>query len=205
MISQRLEVFFQTFVLYFVVIDPLATAPLFLIVTQGLKLKNKLRIAFEATLIATLILIFFAILGNFILSYLQISLSAFTIAGGIILFLISLEMLFDKRSQRKEDEIRESSTATSVFPLAIPLLAGPAAITSVIVSVADMGRNLMSQVTGLLALILVMILTFISFYVVSKSSKIINKKVTSVISRVIGIILAGLSVQFILDGIQKIF
>ena len=200
-----LEIFFQTFVLYFVVIDPLAAAPLFLIVTQGIKVKNKLRTAFEATLIATLILIFFAILGNFILSYLQISLSAFTIAGGIILFLISLEMLFDKRSQRKEDEIKESSAATSVFPLAIPLLAGPAAITSVIVSVADTGTNLMSQATGLLALILVMILTFISFYVVSKSSKIINKKVTSVISRVIGIILAGLSVQFILDGIQKIF
>ena len=200
-----LEIFFQTFVLYFVVIDPLAAAPLFLIVTQGLKVKNKLRTAFEATLIATLILIFFAILGNFILSYLQISLSAFTIAGGIILFLISLEMLFDKRSRRKEDEIKESSAATSVFPLAIPLLAGPAAITSVIVSVADMGTNLVNQATGLLALILVMILTFISFYVVSKSSKIINKKVTSVISRVIGIILAGLSVQFILDGIQKIF
>ena len=200
-----LEIFFQSFVLYFVVIDPLAAAPLFLIVTQGLKIKNKLKTAFEATLIATLILIFFAILGNFILSYLQISLSAFTIAGGIILFLISLEMLFDKRSQRKEDEIKESSAVTSIFPLAIPLLAGPAAITSVIVSVADMGTNLMSQATGLLALILVMILTFISFYVVSKSSKIINKKVTTVISRVIGIILAGLSVQFILDGIQKIF
>ena len=200
-----IEVFFQSFVLYFVVIDPLAAAPLFLIVTQGLKIKNKLKTAFEATLIATLILIFFAILGNFILSYLQISLSAFTIAGGIILFLISLEMLFDKRSQRKEDEIKESSAATSIFPLAIPLLAGPAAITSVMVSVADMGTNLVSQATGLLALILVMILTFISFYVVSKSSKIINKKVTSVISRVIGIILAGLSVQFIIDGIQKIF
>ena len=199
------EVFFQSFVLYFVVIDPLAAAPLFLIVTQGLKIKNKLKTAFEATLIATLILIFFAILGNFILSYLQISLSAFTIAGGIILFLISLEMLFDKRSQRKEDEIKESSAVTSIFPLAIPLLAGPAAITSVIVSVADMGGNLMSQAAGLLALISVMILTFISFYVVSKSSRIINKKVTSVISRVIGIILAGLSVQFILDGIQKIF
>ena len=200
-----LETFFQSFVLYFVVIDPLAAAPLFLIVTQGLKIKNKLKTAFEATLIATLILIFFAILGNFILSYLQISLSAFTIAGGIILFLISLEMLFDKRSQRKEDKIKENSTATGIFPLAIPLLAGPAAITSVMVSVADMGTNLMSQATGLLALILVMILTFISFYVVSKSSKIINKKVTSVISRVTGIILAGLSVQFILDGIQKIF
>jgi multiple antibiotic resistance protein len=200
-----LETFFQSFVLYFVVIDPLAAAPLFLIVTQGLKIKNKLKTAFEATLIATLILIFFAILGNFILSYLQISLSAFTIAGGIILFLISLEMLFDKRSRRKEDEIKESSAATSVFPLAIPLLAGPAAITSVIVSVAGMGGDLLSQAAGMLALILVMVLTFISFYVVSKSSKIINKKVTSVISRVIGIILAGLSVQFILDGIQKIF
>ena len=200
-----LEIFFQSFVLYFVVIDPWAAAPLFLIVTQGLKIKNKLKTAFEATLIATLILIFFAILGNFILSYLQISLSAFTIAGGIILFLMSLEMLFDKRSRRKEDEIKESSAATSIFPLAIPLLAGPAAITSVMVSVADMGTNLMSQAIGLLALIFVMILTFISFYVVSKSSKIINKKVTSVISRVIGIILAGLSVQFILDGIQKIF
>ena len=187
-----LEIFFQTFVLYFVVIDPLAAAPLFLIVTQGLKVKNKLKTAFEATLIATLILMFFAILGNFILSYLQISLSAFTIAGGIILFIISLEMLFDKRSQRKEDEIKESSSATSIFPLAIPLLAGPAAITSVIVSVADMGKNLVNQATGLLALILVMILTFVSFYVVSKSSKIINKKVTSVVSRVIGIILAGL-------------
>ena len=158
-----LEIFFQSFVLYFVVIDPLAAAPLFLIVTHGLKIKNKFKTAFEATLIATLILIFFAILGNFILSYLQISLSAFTIAGGIILFLISLEMLFDKRSQRKEDEIKESSAATSIFPLAIPLLAGPAAITSVMVSVADMGTNLMSQATGLLALILVMILTFISF------------------------------------------
>ena len=200
-----LEIFFQSFVLYFVVIEPLAAAPLFLIVTQGLKIKNKLKTAFEATLIATLILIFFAILGNFILSYLQISLSAFTIAGGIILFLISLEMLFDKRSQRKEDEIKESSSATSIFMLFFPVLAGPAAITSVIVSVADMGKNLVNQATGLLALILVMILTFVSFYVVSKSSKIINKKVTSVISRVIGIILAGLSVQFILDGIQKIF
>ena len=200
-----LEVFFQTFVLYFVVIDPLAAAPLFLIVTQGFKIKDKLKTAFEATLIATLILMFFAILGNFILTYLQISFSAFTIAGGIILFLISLEMLFDKRSQRKEDEIKESSAATAVFPLAIPLLAGPAAITSVIVSVADMGENLTSQITGLLALILVMTLTFISFYVVTKSSKIINKKITSVVSRVIGIILAGLSVQFILDGIQKIF
>jgi multiple antibiotic resistance protein len=198
-----LEVFIQTFVLYFIVIDPLAASTLFLIVTQGFKAKDKIKIAFEATLIATLILLFFAFLGNFLLSYLNISLSAFTIAGGIILFLLSLEMLFDKRSQRKEESIKDNSDITSVFPLAIPLLAGPAAITSVMVSVADIGEKFILQVSGVLALILVMALTFVFFFIVSKSSKIINKKVTSVISRVIGILLAGLSVQFILDGVQK--
>ena len=197
-----LEKFFQTFVLYFVVIDPLAAAPLFLIVTQGLKVKNKLRTAFEATLIATLILIFFAILGNFILSYLQISLSAFTIAGGIILFLISLEMLFDKRSQRKEDEIKESSAATSVFPLAIPLLAGPAAITSVIVSVSATGNDFAKQAIGMLALIAATLVTFIILFIAAKSEKIINKKIISIFSRIVAIVLAGLSIQYILDGIK---
>jgi multiple antibiotic resistance protein len=181
----------------------LAASTLFLIVTQGFKAKDKIKIAFEATLIATLILLFFAFLGKFLLSYLNISLSAFTIAGGIILFLLSLEMLFDKRSQRKEESIKDNSDITSVFPLAIPLLAGPAAITSVMVSVADIGEKFILQVSGVLALILVMALTFVFFFIVSKSSKIINKKVTSVISRVIGILLAGLSVQFILDGVQK--
>ena len=198
-----MEIFIQTFVLYFAVIDPLAATSIFLIVTQRLTVKDKIKTAFEATAIATLILVFFAFLGNLILSYLRISLSAFTIAGGIILFIISLEMLFDKRNQRKEEKIRNNSEATSVFPLAIPLLAGPAAITSVIVSVADVGGNFIVQATGILSLILVMFVTFLSFFIASKSSKIINKKITSVISRVIGIILAGLSVQYILDGIKN--
>ena len=198
-----LEIFFQTFVLYFVVIDPLAAAPLFLIVTQGLKAKNKLKTAFEATLIATLILIFFAILGNLILSYLQISLSAFTIAGGIILFLISLEMLFDKRQQRKEEDLEYNSERVSIFPLATPLIAGPAGITSVIVSVSDIGNNFTNQIVGMLSLVLVLLLTFTIFFIASKSSKIINKKIISIISRVIAIILAGLSVQYILDGLKS--
>jgi multiple antibiotic resistance protein len=198
-----MEIFIQTFVLYFAVIDPLAATSIFLIVTQRLTVKDKIKTAFEATAIATLILLFFAFLGKFILSYLQISLSAFTIAGGIILFIISLEMLFDKRNQRKEEKIRNNSETTSIFPLAIPLLAGPAAITSVIVSVADVGGNFIAQATGILSLILVMFVTFIIFFIASKSSKIINKKITSVISRVIGIILAGLSIQYILDGIKN--
>jgi len=199
-----LEIFIKTFVLYFIVIDPLGNTPLFLIITQHLETKDKIKTALGGIMIATIILLFFALLGNFILSYLNISFSAFTVAGGIILFLISMEMLFDKRQQRKEGDLNYSSDKISVFPLATPLLAGPAGITSIIVSVTDIGGNFTNQVVGIFSLFLVMVITFIIFYVASKSSNIINKKVIGVISRVIAIILAGLSVQYILDGI-KIF
>tara|TARA_B100000809_G_scaffold48361_1_gene43077 strand:+ start:87 stop:695 length:609 start_codon:yes stop_codon:yes gene_type:complete len=199
-----LEIFIKTFVLYFIVIDPLGNTPLFLIITQHLETKDKIKTALGGIMIATIILLFFALLGNFILSYLNISFSAFTVAGGIILFLISMEMLFDKRQQRKEGDLNYSSDKISVFPLATPLLAGPAGITSIIVSVTDIGGNFTNQVVGIFSLFLVMVITFVIFYVASKSSNIINKKAISVISRVIAIILAGLSVQYILDGI-KIF
>ena len=198
-----LEIFIQTFVLYFIVIDPLGNTTLFLIVTQRLKIKDKIKTALEATIAATIILLFFAWLGIFILSSLNISFSAFTIAGGIILFIISLEMLFDKRNQRKEEGLKSRSDRISIFPLAIPLLAGPAAITSIIVSVTDIGVNFIKQSVGMISLVLVMFITFIIYYIASKSSRIINKKVISVISRVIGIILAGLSIQYILDGIKN--
>jgi multiple antibiotic resistance protein len=197
-----LEIFIQTFFLYFIVIDPLGTTPLFLIVTQHMKTNDKIKTALSATLIASFILLFFALLGSSLLSYLNISFPAFTIAGGIILFLISMEMLFDKRQQRKEDDLDYNSERVSVFPLATPLIAGPAGITSVIVSVSDIGNNFTNQVVGILSLILVLFLTFTIFFIASKSSKIINKKIISVISRVIAIILAGLSVQYILDGLK---
>jgi len=197
-----LEIFIQTFFLYFIVIDPLGTTPLFLIVTQHMGTKDKIKTALSATTIATLILLFFALLGSSLLSYLNISFPAFTIAGGVILFLISIEMLFDKRQQRKEDDLDYNSERVSVFPLATPLLAGPAGITSVIVSVSDIGNNFTNQVVGMFSLITVLFITFIIFFIASKSSKAINKKVISVISRVIAIILAGLSVQYILDGIK---
>jgi multiple antibiotic resistance protein len=197
-----LEIFIQTFFLYFIVIDPLGTTPLFLIVTQHMETKEKIKTALSATIIATIILLFFALLGSSLLSYLNISFPAFTIAGGVILFIISMEMLFDKRQQRKENDLDYNSERVSVFPLATPLLAGPAGITSVIVSVSDIGNNFTNQIVGMFSLIIVLFITFIIFFIASKSSRIINKKIISVISRVIAIILAGLSVQYILDGIK---
>ena len=136
-----LEIFIQSFVLYFVVIDPLGNTPIFMTVTQQQNIKEKNKTAIESVLIATIILVLFSVIGNFLLSYLNISLAAFRIAGGMILFIIALEMLFNKRQQRKEKNIENISDKVAIFPLAIPLLSGPAAITSVIVIVSNFGDN----------------------------------------------------------------
>ena len=195
------EIFLQSFVLYFVVIDPFGTTPIFMSVTQHQNSKEKMKSAIEGVLTAAIILIFFFIVGNFLLTYLNISLAAFKIAGGIILFIIALEMLFDKRQERKEKNIINISDNVAIFPLAIPLLSGPAAITSVIVIVSEFGDNFVYQLVGVSSLLCVMIITLILFIIVSKSQQFINKKVINVFSRVISIILAGLSIQYIIDGI----
>jgi len=120
-----LEIFIQTFFLYFIVIDPLGNTPLFLAVTQNMSSQQRVKTALSATIIASIILLFFAFLGSTLLNYLNISFPAFTIGGGIILLIISMEMLFDKRQQRKEDDIDFNSENVSVFPLATPIIAGP--------------------------------------------------------------------------------
>jgi multiple antibiotic resistance protein len=196
------EIFVQTFFLYFIVIDPLGNTPLFLSITQHMEAKQKIKVALSATIIATIILLFFALLGSSLLTYLNISYPAFTIGGGIILLIIAIEMLFDKRQQRKGEDLDLNSDNVSIFPLATPIIAGPAAITSVIVSVSDIGINFTNQTVGMFSLIIVLFLTFIIFFIASKFSKLINKKIIGVISRVVAIILVGLSVQYILDGIK---
>jgi multiple antibiotic resistance protein len=197
-----IELFFKTFIFYFIVIDPIGSTPIFLVVTEHLDVKEKIKTAIHGTFIATLILLFFGLLGNSILAYLKISFPAFTIAGGIILFIIALEMLFDKRHQRREESTNFTSDKLSIFPLATPLLAGPAAITSVIVSVTATGNNFTNQAIGMFALISATLVTFIILFIAAKSEKIINKRIISIFSRIVAIILAGLSIQYILDGIK---
>ena len=200
-----IEVFIQSFILYFVVIDPIGNTPIFLSVTKLQNEKEKTQTAIESVIVATLILIIFSIIGQLILSYLNISFASFRIAGGIILFLISIEMLFDKRVQRKKRSVSNSGEKVSIFPLAIPILAGPAAITSVIVLASDYKNNFFFQLTSLAGLVLVMLITMFIFLILSKSDKFINKEFTNITSRVIAIILAGLSIQYIIDGLLEIF
>ena len=197
-----IEIFIKTFIFYFIVIDPIGSTPVFLVITEHLSIKEKIKTALHGTFIATLILLFFALLGNAILTYLKISFPAFTIAGGIILFIIALEMLFDKRHHRKEENVNFTYDKLSIFPLATPLLAGPAAITSVIVSVSSVGPDFTKQAIGMASIIAATVATFIILFVAVKFEKMINKRIISVISRIVAIILAGLSIQYILNGIK---
>lgn len=200
-----MEIFVQYLILYFVVIDPIGTVPLFIVVTKGLKNNDKIRVAFEGVIIATLVLLFFAIFGSYLLKYLGISFNAFTIAGGIILFIISLQMLFDIRTERRKKSINEKRESISIFPIAIPLLAGPAAITSVILAVSSAGENYSSFIINLISLTVVMIICLLVFRIFISFQKYINEKIINIFSRVIGIILAALSIQYILDGIKSFF
>ena len=199
------EVFIQAFVLYFVVIDPIGNTPIFMSITQSQNGGEKYQTAIEGVIIATIVLILFSIIGQFLLSYLNISLESFRIAGGIILFLISIEMLFNKRQQRKEQIINHTKDKISVFPLAIPILAGPAAITSVIVIATKYQGSIILQSVSLLGLLIVMIITLLMFLLLAKSDKFLNKNITNIISRVIAIILAALSIQYIIDGLLIVF
>ena len=200
-----LELFIQSFVVYFVVVDPLGNGPIFLSLTQSQNTKEKIQTSIEAVSIATIILISFSVIGKFILSYLSISLASFRIAGGLILFIIALEMLFNKRQERKEQIANEVKDKVSIFPLAIPILSGPAAITSIIVIMSDIGDNIVYQLVSIASLISVMLITLVLFMIISKSGDFINKKIINVFSRVIAIILAALSVQYIIDGLLEIF
>ena len=210
------ESFVTAFIIYFVVIEPIGNAPIFLAVTEAQDRARKLRTALEGTAIATAIMLFFALCGAWILGYLNITEAAFKIAGGIILFLVALEMLAAKRQQRKRAESTGSGTAgdaveeeadgdnLAIYPLAIPLLAGPSAIMSVIVVNASFAGALASTLTGYAALLAVMVATGIILCLTVIAEGWLNEKITMVFSRITAIILAGLSVQYVIDGLAAI-
>lgn len=204
-----LESFITAFIVYFVVIDPIGNAPVFIAVTASQARRQKLRTALEATLFATIIMLFFALCGAWLLAYLNISEHAFKIAGGIILFLVSLDMLSAKRQERKRSEstIETGGSDTdnlAIYPLAIPMLAGPAAITSVIVVNASFSGAFASSLVGYSALIGVMAITGIILCLTVIAERWLNEKVTMVFSRITAIVLAGLSVQYVLDGLVAV-
>jgi multiple antibiotic resistance protein len=197
-----IESFITAFIIYFVVIDPVGNAPVFLAVTTAQTRRQKFRTAIEATMFASFIMLFFALCGAWVLAYLKITQPAFKIAGGIILFLVSLDMLSARRQQRKRDESTDNEGDNlAIYPLAIPMLAGPAAIISVIVVTAEFSDALGRSLIGYSALLAVMASTGLILCLTVIAESWLNEKVTMVFSRITAIILAGLSVQYVLDGL----
>ena len=190
------------FVALFVVIDPIGLTPLFVALTTGMSSQKRRRIAIRATLVATGILLVFSIFGENILTFIGISMPAFRIAGGILLFLTALDMLFERRTRRREDQAEEEvEDDPSVFPLAIPLIAGPGAIATVILLVGQTdGTAGYFAVLGVLAGVLALV--FMMFLSASVLERLLGKTGITVVTRLLGMLLAALSVQFVLDGLM---
>lgn len=188
------------FVTLFVIIDPIGLAPLFVALTHGMDARTRRGIAIRACVIAALLLVLFAALGEAVLGFVGISMPAFRIAGGILLFLTALDMLFERRSKRREDQADERPDP-SVFPLAIPLIAGPGAIASVILLTGEMG-GLHGFATTVVVMLAVLAIVFALFMVAGLLERALGRTGINVVTRLLGMLLAALAVQFVLDGLR---
>jgi len=201
------ELLFETFLLLLVVIDPIGLAPIFAALTHGESESYRRRMALRGTALAAIVLVVFALLGDSLLATLNIGLSAFRIAGGVLLFLLAIDMVFARHSGARAPTQREQAEAEhkkdiSVFPLAIPLIAGPGAITIVLLT-TGVRHESFAVVGALLAMLGVVLgLTLVSLLLSARIMKLLGETGANVVSRVLGILLAALAVQFILDGLQ---
>ena len=195
--------YITAFVTLFVIIDPVGLTPVFTALTQGQSQARRRALAMRSSLIALALLTLFVFLGEAVMNFVGITMPAFRIAGGVLLFLTALEMLFERRSKRRSDqsEAQEDQPDPSVFPLAMPLIAGPGAIATVIL-LAGQRPGLLGALTvaGIVAVVLLLVFGF--FLTSSLLERMLGRTGINVVSRVMGMLLAALAVQFILDGLK---
>ena len=203
-----IELFLSAFVTLFVVIDPPGCAPIYAGLTKGASAVQRRSMAVRACLIAGAILVVFALFGQDLLGALHIELDAFRIAGGIMLFLIALDMVFEKRTQRREDRAEKVLASevedVSVFPMAMPMLAGPGAIASVML-LESAAEGVEGTLVVLGALAAVLLLTLLALIAASPLMRLFGARVEAVITRLLGVLLAALAAQYVIDGLRASF
>ena len=204
-----LELFLSAFVTLFVVLDPPGCAPIYAGLTTGASPAQRRSMAIRACLIAGAILLVFALFGEQLLAALHIELDAFRAAGGIMLFLIALDMVFEKRTQRREKRAEEVKATpevedVSVFPMAMPMLAGPGAIASVML-LAGSADGVEEALVVLAALLAVLVLTLLALLAAGPLMRLVGAQVEAVITRLLGVLLAALAAQYVIDGIRGSF
>ena len=194
-----------TFIFFFAVIDPIGTVPVFIAVTSKYEPKIKRKIALNATLVSALILIFFVVAGELILTAIDIPLSAFQIAGGIVLFLFALTMIFGESKPEQEVKLAKSGSETAIFPLAVPSIAGPGAMLAAVLQTENVRFSLWEQALTTAIMIFVLLIVLVLMLAASFVHRIIGDSGASVVSRVMGLILASVAVASVLAGIKEYF
>lgn len=207
------EVAIPAFATLFVIIDPIGLIPVFMAMTAHMSEAARRSIAIRATLFGFAVLLVFALAGQSVLNFLGISLAAFKIAGGLLLFLTALEMLFEKRTERRERNVEKSSKEHEnihdpvddqwVFPLGTPLIAGPGAIATVILLMGNDAQGWAGDAVVIAVLASVILTTLVLFLIAAKLTRFMTPTASRAMSRILGMILAALAVQFVLTGLQS--
>lgn len=194
-----------TFIFYFAVIDPIGSVPVFIAVTRGFNEKEKRKTAIRAVIVSAIVLLFFIVLGELILDAIQIPLSAFQIAGGIVLFLFALTMIFGESKPDQEMHMIKNANEAAIFPLAIPSIASPGAMLAAVLLTKNSEFSIWEQAQSSMVMLSVLVVVLILLLLASKVHKLIGNSGASVISRVMGLILSAVAVASILEGITIYF
>jgi len=202
--------FINSFILFFVTIDTIGNLPFFLSLTEDSKIRERNQIAIKSTIIAFFIMITFAYVGRYLLEAIGVSLDSLKIAGGVILMVLAIDILFEKRKRRREKRVEEVLDEKSfedivVFPIAIPFIAGPSALTTIILLIGNYKNFPEFQIPVILALIAALVFGLMLMIGASYIVKFVPKQILHATSRVMAFILAALATQFIVDGIKATF
>ena len=204
-----IELFGSALVTFLVIIDPPGCAPIFAGLTRGTSTAHRRAMAIRSSLVAWAILMFFALLGRPMLHALGISLASFRIAGGVMLFMIALDMVFERRTQRREERAHSiegtpQAEDISVFPMAIPMIAGPGSIASAMLWVSR-AEGWTETLIVLSAISTVILITMLTLLASTPLMRLMGERIEAMVTRILGVILAALAAQFIIDGLKQSF
>ena len=203
--KESMDSFIADFIFFFAVIDPIGSIPVFIAVTRSFDIALKRKIAIKATLVSAALLLFFVIAGEIILLGVGIPLSAFQIAGGLVLLLFALTMIFGESKPDEELKLVDRASETAIFPLAIPSIASPGAMLGAVLMTENHRFSILEQVRTVSAILLVLAVVLMLLLAAGFIHRFIGNSGAAIISRVMGLILSSVAIANILDGVKEFF
>ena len=197
------ETLLEAFAVMFVTIGPIDNAAIFAAMTKDAEASFRRKMALKSILIASAIMLVFALFGDDILEFFGISLSSLEISGGLLLLIIAVRMVMDEPSEASEAQNVEPNQDISIFPLAMPLVAGPDALVAVVMQISRVKSDFTLEVGVILLMLLILLMTLIAFLLAGKLSKLLGSSGIDIMSRLLGVLLTALAVEFIIEGLSK--